>query len=496
MANAHGWEVLSPCGFEVMWNGGSAADDVIVRVDAGTSATDAPVALFGVGTVTFHIAGLLRTSPGWNLMIGGPPNVAKDGIAPLSGLIETDWSPFSFTMNWRLTRPHHWVRFEENEPFCFLFPVQRSAIETVEPQFLPIDSDPVLKGEFEAWTGSRDAFQLRMASAEPYKPSEKWQKFYYRGVSATGEEGTADHQTKLKLREFSSAAEPAAAISIPPSCPVARADPASETLAKRDWLLNVLEQQRRLSTEALTIYRVEGISRQAFLDEYYAVNRPVVLTGEIDDWPALQRWTTDYLREKLGKRQIVYQGGRENAADYERYKDRHRSAAPFDAYIDMIADTAGNDAYVTAYNHGENAEALEPLNADLGTLDKFLTNDCEHPRGMMWIGPANTFTPLHHDLTNNFIIQLAGRKRVVLAAPGETPKLYNDHHVFSRIEDLESPDFTLERYPAAAGLGTHTVEIGPGDILFVPIGWWHQVRALDFSVSITHTNFIWPNSFS
>ena len=56
------------------------------------------VALFSQATLTFHVRGLFRTSPGWNLWMSGSPNSAKDGISPLSGVIMTDGSPYSFTM--------------------------------------------------------------------------------------------------------------------------------------------------------------------------------------------------------------------------------------------------------------------------------------------------------------------------------------------------------------------------------------------------------------
>jgi Family of unknown function (DUF6065) len=119
IANSHGWEILNNCGFEAEWNGGLDASDVIVRADEGCKAGDQPVPLFGQGTFTIHIQGLFQTPPGWDLYVSGPPNAFKDGAAPLSGIIETDWSPYSFTMNWRLTRPGQRVRFEENEPIAF-----------------------------------------------------------------------------------------------------------------------------------------------------------------------------------------------------------------------------------------------------------------------------------------------------------------------------------------------------------------------------------------
>jgi ribosomal protein L16 Arg81 hydroxylase len=111
---------------------------------------------------------------------------------------------------------------------------------------------------------------------------------------------------------------------------------------------------------------------------------------------------------------------------------------------------------------------------------------------MPWIGPAGSFTPLHHDLTNNFLCQLVGRKHVKLVPPSETPKLYNDRHVFSAVGDLDAADLA-SRFPLAASARFYDLVLQPGEILFIPVGWWHQVRALDFSVSMTCTNFIWPN---
>ncbi len=203
IANAHGWEILSPCGFEAEWNGGPAPDDVSIVSDPGTVPDQAPVALFGHGTVTFHIAGILRTEPGWNLWVGGIPNSAKDGIAPLSGVIETDWSPFTFTMNWRFTRPHHRIRFEENEPFAFIFPLQRGVIDAVAPTILPIEEEPGLKESFEQWSVSRNEFHAKMHRNPSATASEKWQKFYYRGEDASGCPRAADHQVKVRATGFS-----------------------------------------------------------------------------------------------------------------------------------------------------------------------------------------------------------------------------------------------------------------------------------------------------
>ena len=112
---------------------------------------------------------------------------------------------------------------------------------------------------------------------------------------------------------------------------------------------------------------------------------------------------------------------------------------------------------------------------------------------MIWIGPGGTFTPLHHDLTNNLLAQIVGRKRVIMAAPNETPKLYNDLHVFSEVANLADPGLDLDEFPRLSQVRTLDLILEPGEMLFLPIGWWHQVEALDFSVSMTYTNFVWRN---
>lgn len=495
IANAHGWELLSPCGFEAVWNGGPETTDVQVTCDAGAAEEEMPVSLFGQGTITFHVAGIFRTPPGWNLWVGGSPNLAKDGISPLGGVIETDWSPFSFTMNWRFTRPGHAIRFEENEPFAFLFPVQRGIVDTVQPKMLSIDDDPELKRRFETWSASRDRFQAEIRHHHDAAPSDKWQKFYYRGVDAERCPHIGDHQTKVKPAPFPGVDIPPPPR--PPSEPATATPPGSEVeirLAKREWLLQTLQTQRALSPRASAIIRYGTISADRFLDAHYAANRPAILTGEIRHWPALGKWTPDYLKEMIGPAPVEFQGNRTQNERYERDKDAHRSTMPFDRFIDMISAPApgyGNDAYITAYNSGVNHHALSPLYGDLGRIDHLLDGSAAFSHGMLWIGPAGTFTPLHHDLTNNLLLQITGRKRLLLVPPEETPRLYNDQHVFSRVPDLESAE--LDRFPRLRGLRMHQVELGPGDALFIPVGWWHQVRALDFSISITHTNFIWPN---
>jgi hypothetical protein len=520
IANAHGWEVLSPCGFEARWDGGSGTEAVEIRLDAGVDPVKAPVSLFGLGTITFHVEGILRTSPGWNLWIGGPPNSAKDGLSPLAGVVETDWSPYSFTMNWRFTRSNHWVRFEENEPFCFFFPVERQALEVITPRVVPIEYDRQLKQEFEAWSRSRDTFQHWVSETNPSVPADKWQKLYYRGLRPDGSAGAADHSSKLRLRPFvgpdgkeihvheQKAREtnmggehtesrgncPQSVLSEsqsadhenPPSFADTTRD--SSQLRRRDWILRVMERQRQLTSSSRQVERVRNISSETFLQRYYSPMRPVVIEGELSAWPALTRWDTDYLKQKVGGALIEYQGGRTGGPDFELYKDNYKKQVPFDTYLDLIASGSGNDAYITAYNSGRNSDAFAVLQEDTLPLDRFLRGAA----GMMWLGPAGTFTPLHYDLTNNLIVQVRGSKRIILLPPSETGLLYNERHVFSEVHDV-TDESRFHDYPLAAQAQKIEIDLEAGDILYVPVGWWHQVTATDFSITFTYTDFLWDN---
>ena len=121
---------------------------------------------FSHGVVTFHPGYLFRTPEGWSMWAGGPPNHIKDGIQPLVGLVETDWLPFPFTMNWVFTRPGR-VHFAKGEPFCFITLAQDKPLETVDLVQRSLDRDLDLKGQYEAWRGKARRLQRPTIQARP-----------------------------------------------------------------------------------------------------------------------------------------------------------------------------------------------------------------------------------------------------------------------------------------------------------------------------------------
>lgn len=198
IANASGWEILSPCSFTASWNGGPLKDDILfVPIGNQPDLMRRVTSHFGHGIVTFHTGYLFHTSPGWALWCRGAPNSTKFGIVPLDGLVETDWLPMPFTMNWRFTGPGI-VRFEVGEPFCFITPVPHGCLDAIEPAVRPLDADPELKRAYEAWSTSRAEFNDRLAAQEPAAVEAGWQRHYLRGETPAGER-PGFHVSKRKL---------------------------------------------------------------------------------------------------------------------------------------------------------------------------------------------------------------------------------------------------------------------------------------------------------
>lgn len=200
IANAHGWEILCTAPFSAIWDGGPGKENIQVETAAGFS----PPAMshFGCGVLTFHIPCVFQTEPGVDLFVTGPLNQAKDGIAALTGVIETDWSPYTFTMNWRFTRPDYRIRFAENEPICHLFPVMRGQLETIVPTVRLLSERADIEREHKLWSESRNAFNAELAQPGSQATQDRWQKNYFRGATPSGQPAPNGHRSRLRLQPF------------------------------------------------------------------------------------------------------------------------------------------------------------------------------------------------------------------------------------------------------------------------------------------------------
>ena len=201
IANSSGWELHMPFAFEAAWYGGAGMEAIQFR-SSDPRVPHFATSHFGGGIITFHTGWLFKTPPGWAVWTRGSPNTGKDGIVPLDGLVETDWLPFPFTMNWRFLKPGV-IRFEAGEPFAFLTLVPHAQLDAVQPVVRPLDTDPELKAAFDGWASSRADFAKRLKAREDAAMAEKWQRTYVRGQGgpkSEAGEGPMFHLSKRRLK--------------------------------------------------------------------------------------------------------------------------------------------------------------------------------------------------------------------------------------------------------------------------------------------------------
>jgi hypothetical protein len=194
--------ILNMHHFIAVWNGKAEPEGVSIALRVGPQPM--PLAAtnhFGHGILTFNLNYLFRTSLGYNLWVKGPANAPKHAISPLEGIVETDWSTATFTMNWRFTAANTPVEFEPGEPICMIIPIRRGELESFTPELCDLTENSALHSAYEKWAASRAAFLKDLKTQNSPAVTEKWQKDYMHGLSPGGGKAP-DHQTKLGLKEF------------------------------------------------------------------------------------------------------------------------------------------------------------------------------------------------------------------------------------------------------------------------------------------------------
>lgn len=264
-------------------------------------------------------------------------------------------------------------------------------------------------------------------------------------------------------------------------------------LKKLESLLCIYTQLNELSNNLANIKRREFISRADFLENYYAKNTPVILTNIMQNWQALKLWNLEYLKKNYGEVEVEVQANRNSNPNYEIDSEKHKTKLLLKEYINRIIQNGmTNEYYMVANNQALEREEMRSLLNDIEIFPEYLNSTDTRGQIFFWFGPGGTVTPLHHDTSNIFLAQVLGRKKVQLISPNQTPLLYNYVGVFSKV-DCENPDY--EKYPLFRKVNIIEVLLELGEVLFIPVGWWHHVRSLDVSISVSFTNFIFPNHY-
>lgn len=239
-------------------------------------------------------------------------------------------------------------------------------------------------------------------------------------------------------------------------------------------------------------------SLEHFFKQYMLTGRPVILQNCMDHWPAMgqRRWSIDYLRNVAGCRLVPVELGSQYTDD--AWSQTLMTVSEFiDQYIapsqnvSAVADgDRRNIGYLAQHQLFNQIPRLRRdivvpdycalhVNADHGDDDDNVDINA-------WFGPFGTVSPLHRDAKHNFLAQVVGRKYLRLYEREVTPRVYPFSspllETTSQV-DVENPD--LARFPLFEGLNFKDCILNEGDMLYLPPLYWHFVRSLSVSFSVS-----------
>ncbi|KAI6076648.1 Lysine-specific demethylase 8 [Aix galericulata] len=221
-------------------------------------------------------------------------------------------------------------------------------------------------------------------------------------------------------------------------------------------------------------------SLEHFRDNYLIPQKPVVLEGIIDHWPCMKKWSVDYICQVAGCRTVPVELG-------SRYTDEEWSQKLM-TVNDFINQYIVNENSVGYLAQHQLFDQIPELKEDISIPDYCCLGEGEEDDITInaWFGPEGTISPLHQDPQQNFLAQVFGRKYVCLYSPQDSENLYPHEgqilHNTSQV-DVEDPD--LNKFPNFRKAACQSCILMPGQVLFIPVKYWHYIRSLDTSFSVS-----------
>lgn len=242
------------------------------------------------------------------------------------------------------------------------------------------------------------------------------------------------------------------------------------------------------------IDREPTLSGRDFYRYYVLRNQPVVIPRMAAHWKATRLWSPTYFKENFGDEEIEMMDGREGDPYCDQNYKAHQKTTTMRAFVERIEATEGesNDFYLVANNRNIERTGFSKLFEDVEIDESFFDRTRRESYHSFWFGPRGTKTPLHHDTTNILFFQIYGQKRIRLISPLHTELLVQLRNFYSQVDCDGTPPALLDQFPSVS---IKEVVLEPGDGLFLPAGWWHQVRALSVSINLSFMNFRLPNNF-
>jgi len=230
----------------------------------------------------------------------------------------------------------------------------------------------------------------------------------------------------------------------------------------------------------LEIDRLENISKRDFVKNYVRPQKPLVIEKMVDNWPAVQKWDFDYLKNKVGDKIVPLYDDR--PVDYKDGFNEPHATMKMSEYIDLL-EKEPTRYRIFLYNL---LKEVPELQEDFDFPDIGLRLMKSLP--MLFFGGEDSYTFMHHDidLANILHFHFQGKKECILFPFREKKHLYKVPHSLITHESINFSDPDFEQWPALRNAkGFHT-QLEHGNVLYMPEGYWHHMRYITpgFSMSM------------
>lgn len=231
------------------------------------------------------------------------------------------------------------------------------------------------------------------------------------------------------------------------------------------------------------IERVETISKEDFLRNYFKPQKPLVIERFIEDWPAFTKWDLDYMAKIAGDKIVPLYDNR--PVDHKDGFNEPHTKMKMSSYIDLLKNEPTKYRIFLWNILKEVPELQDDFDyPDLGLkLMKGLP--------MLFFGGRDSYTFMHYDidLANIFHFQFQGRKEVLLFDQEQSDFLYKVPHSIITREDINFDDPDYNKWPALQQASGYKTHLDHGNLLYMPEGYWHYMKYISpgFSMSLRST---------
>ncbi|MDY6803552.1 MAG: cupin-like domain-containing protein [Cyanobacteriota bacterium] len=259
-------------------------------------------------------------------------------------------------------------------------------------------------------------------------------------------------------------------------------------------------------------FPAKTLTEKSFFESYKKQGIPAVITGLLE---GESEWNLDYLCQQLGDREFpLRRYGKDRYQQDKRHWKNIGSGVtgppqPFSEYAAMVrsGEARENDIYMakcslknTPLKEGRSLPKIAANLQELGFNKS--AGDFN-----IWLGPGGHVECLHYDLMDGTLIQLHGVKKVVLFPPSQTANLYPFGIYVHLYRGFKLRCWFSQVYPENPNLKTfpqfesalqfkQEIYLQPGEALFIPAGWWHEVTALGEGMVCSVNRFwrVYPTS--